>query len=213
MATDVRMRPSLGFAPIDHRRGPVSFPPVSVPDHRGQTQQGYDTVAADYARLLPAMNAETSLDIAVIDGFADRCARARLGPVADAGCGTGRVSAHLAARGLDVIGIDLSPGMVEAARRTYPELHFEVGALEELPLPDASLGGLLDWCSIIADQWPAAKVGGIPLAMIQAKTVIAAAVPRHLQAVGSGTDLRVRQWMGQVRVGGRHLVQGESRSP
>lgn len=128
---------------------PVSFPFVSVPDHRAQTQQGYDTVAGDYARLLPALNAETSLDIAMIDGFADRCASARLGPVADAGCGTGRVSAYLAARGLDVIGIDLSPGMVDVARRTYPELHFEVGALEELPLPDASLGGLVAWYSII----------------------------------------------------------------
>lgn len=131
---------------------------MSVPDHRAQTQHGYDTVAADYARLLPALNAETSLDIAMIDGFADRCARARLGPVADAGCGTGRVSAHLAARGLDVIGIDLSPGMIDIARRTYPELPFEVGALEELPLPNASLGGLLAWYSIIhtaPDRLPA----------------------------------------------------------
>lgn len=88
---------------------------MSVPDHRAQTQQGYDTVAAAYARLLPALNAETSLDIAMIDGVADRCLSARLGPVADAGCGTGRVSAYLAARGLDVIGIDLSPGMVDVA--------------------------------------------------------------------------------------------------
>jgi hypothetical protein len=39
--------------------------------------------------------------------------------------------------------------MVDVARRAYPELHFEVGALEELPLPDASLGGLVAWYSII----------------------------------------------------------------
>ncbi|MCW2833328.1 MAG: class SAM-dependent methyltransferase, partial [Nocardioides sp.] len=128
---------------------PLSFPLVTVPDHREQTQQGYDAIAVTYARLLPALNAETSLDIAMIDGFADRCASARLGPVADAGCGTGRVSAHLVARGLDVIGIDLSPGMIDVARRTYPELNFEVGALEELPFPDDTLGGLVAWYSII----------------------------------------------------------------
>lgn len=85
----------------------------------------------------------------MIDDFADRCARAALGPVADAGCGTGRVTAHLASRGLEVVGIDLSPGMVDIARRTHPHLRFEVGTLEELPLPDAALGGLLAWYSLI----------------------------------------------------------------
>jgi hypothetical protein len=70
--------------------------PLVTDDHRPRTQQGYDTIAADYARLLPRLNAETRLDVAMIDDFADRCAAAQLGPVLDAGCGTGRVSAHLA---------------------------------------------------------------------------------------------------------------------
>lgn len=122
---------------------------MSSPDHRAQTQQGYDTVAADYARLLPALDAETRLDIAMIDDFSERCARAQLGPVADAGCGTGRISAHLAAQGLDVIGIDLSPGMINVAQQAHPDLRFEVGALEDLPVPDAALGGLLAWYSLI----------------------------------------------------------------
>lgn len=122
---------------------------MSTPDHRPQTQRGYDTVAGDYARLLPGLNAETRLDVAMIDDFANRCAQAQLGPVADAGCGTGRVSAYLAERGLEVIGIDLSPGMIDVARRTYPNLRFEVGVLEDLPLPDATLGGLLAWYSLI----------------------------------------------------------------
>jgi ubiquinone/menaquinone biosynthesis C-methylase UbiE len=122
---------------------------VTADDHRPQTRQGYDTIAADYARLLPKLNAETTLDVAMIDDFADRCAVAQLGPVLDAGCGTGRVSAHLAARGLEVSGVDLSPGMVDVARCTHPQLRFDVGALEDLPVPDASLGGLLAWYSLI----------------------------------------------------------------
>ena len=127
----------------------VLCPLVTADDHRPQTRQGYDTIAADYARLLPRLNAETALDVAMIDDFADRCAAAQLGPVLDAGCGTGRVSAHLAARGLEVFGVDLSPGMVDVARRTHPQLRFDVGALEDLPVPDASLGGLLAWYSLI----------------------------------------------------------------
>ena len=42
-----------------------------------------------------------------------------------------------------MFGIDLSPGMIEVARRTYPGLRFEVGSMLALDLPDASLGGVL----------------------------------------------------------------------
>jgi SAM-dependent methyltransferase len=37
--------------------------------------------------------------------------------VLDIGCGAGRVALHLQQRGLDVVGIDNSPGAVEASRR------------------------------------------------------------------------------------------------
>lgn len=122
---------------------------MSAPDHTWQTRDGYDIVAEDYATLIPGLSAETSLDVAVIDDFAGRCLDTPLGPVADVGCGTGRVSAHLAARGVDVFGVDLSPGMLDVARRTYPQLRFEVGVMEDLPIQDAALGGLLAWYSLI----------------------------------------------------------------
>lgn len=127
-------------------------------DDRAQTRHAYDTVAADYARLLPDLSIEAPMDVAMIDDFADRCATASVGPVVDAGCGTGRVSAHLAARGLDVFGIDLSFRMVEEARRKYPHLRFDIGAIEDLHVPDAALGGLLAWYSLIhtaPDRLPA----------------------------------------------------------
>lgn len=82
----------------------VSCPFVTAAYHRTQTQQGYDTIAKDYAKLLPGLNAETTLDIAMIDDFTDRCTADSHGPVLDAGCGAGRVSAHLSARGLNVFG-------------------------------------------------------------------------------------------------------------
>jgi SAM-dependent methyltransferase len=127
----------------------VPFSPVTAPDHRRQTRTGYDIVAEDYATLIPDLSAETSLDVAMIDDFAGRCLDARISPVADVGCGTGRVSAHLAARGVDIFGVDLSPGMIDVARRTHPRLRFQVGAMEDLPIQDAALGGLLAWYSLI----------------------------------------------------------------
>jgi SAM-dependent methyltransferase len=39
------------------------------------------------------------------------------GRVLDVGCGAGRVCLHLQQRGLDVVGIDISPGAVEVCRR------------------------------------------------------------------------------------------------
>ena len=47
--------------------------------------------------------------------------------VLDLGCGTGHLTARIAARGAWVIGMDASPAMVEQARRNYPDLHFLVG--------------------------------------------------------------------------------------
>jgi len=69
--------------------------------------------------------------------------------VADVGCGAGRMTVYLDGLGIDVVGIDLSPGMVEVARRTYPSLRFEVGSLTALDLPDGGLAGVLAWYSII----------------------------------------------------------------
>ena len=112
-------------------------------------QTTYDTVAADYARLLPDMSAEAPLDIAMIGTFADSVRDAGLGPVADVGCGAGRVTAHLDALGVEAFGIDLSPGMVDVARATYPQLRFDVGSMTGLDLPGDALGGVLAWYSII----------------------------------------------------------------
>ena len=47
--------------------------------------------------------------------------------VLDLGCGTGQLSAQIAATGAEVVGIDSSAEMVEAAREQFPDLSFVVG--------------------------------------------------------------------------------------
>lgn len=53
----------------------------------------------------------------------------RLGPasVLDAGCGSGRVAAELARRGIEVVGVDMDASMLAAASRRHPELSW-IGA-------------------------------------------------------------------------------------
>jgi len=46
--------------------------------------------------------------------------------VLDLGCGTGHLTARMAATGAEVLGIDNSAVMIEQARQTYPHLRFEI---------------------------------------------------------------------------------------
>ena len=69
--------------------------------------------------------------------------------VCDLGCGSGHIGAHLQSLGLQVTGIDLSPGMVEEARRSYPQVRYEVGDMLDLKLKEDSLGGIVALYSII----------------------------------------------------------------
>lgn len=71
------------------------------------------------------------------------------GPVVDVGCGPGHVMAHLRELGLDTVGVDLSPSMIEIACREYPGLPFQVGSMTDLALADCSVGGVLAFWSII----------------------------------------------------------------
>jgi SAM-dependent methyltransferase len=53
--------------------------------------------------------------------------------ILDLGCGTGALTADIAARGADALGIDRSEEMVSQARKKFPSLHFEVLDARELP--------------------------------------------------------------------------------
>jgi SAM-dependent methyltransferase len=112
-------------------------------------RESYDTVAADYADLLRGNLAGQPHDRAVLGLFAELVADTGGGAVADVGCGPGRITAHLAGLGVDAFGTDLSPAMIETARRDHPDLRFEVGSMTDLDLPDGSLAGLLGWYSLI----------------------------------------------------------------
>ncbi|MEU8225417.1 class I SAM-dependent methyltransferase [Kribbella sp. NPDC048915] len=113
-------------------------------DFLADIRTSYDTVAISYAERVVdgAVEEDASFDL-----LAELVPAGR--PVLDVGCGPGRTTALLAARDLPVIGIDLSPGMIDVARRDHPELDFRVGSMTALDLPDDAVGGIVSWWSII----------------------------------------------------------------
>ncbi len=113
------------------------------------TRDSYDTVAGTYTDMLRDRLGDEPYLRASLAVFAELVSAAGGGPVADVGCGPGHVTAELEKLGLDAFGIDLSPAMVETARREHPGLRFEVGSMTDLELADDSVGGLLAFWSLI----------------------------------------------------------------
>lgn len=57
------------------------------------------------------------------------------GRIVDVGCGGGILSARLAAAGYDVLGLDISPAMIELARQRVPEAEFRVDSWVTAEVP------------------------------------------------------------------------------
>ena len=72
-------------------------------------------------------------------------------PVIEVGTGPGHVAAFLADAGADVIGLDLTPEMVDEARRRHPGVRYQVGDLRRLMRPSThdGWGAVLAWYSLI----------------------------------------------------------------
>jgi ubiquinone/menaquinone biosynthesis C-methylase UbiE len=111
----------------------------------------YERRAAVYTERLGSMAAVHPADEHLVSTWAS----AVDGPVLDAGCGPGHWTAHLAAQGVDVHGVDQVPAFIDAARRRHPHVPFTVADVDALPIASASVGGVLAWYSLIHHE-PAA---------------------------------------------------------
>ena len=110
-------------------------------------QTSYDRVADEYVRRIFDELQHKPLDRQLLDRFA---ASVRdVGPACDIGCGPGHVARYLHERGVQVCGVDLSPAMVEQARRLTPGVEFRQGDMMALDRPDSAWAGIAAFYSII----------------------------------------------------------------
>jgi len=124
-AEDDRFRGGRATGAID----PVAF--------REFERQGHDRVAHSYGAFFEPVTAKA------IEPLLD-AAGVRLGSrTADIATGPGSVAAAAAARGAEVVGIDLSPQMVAVARTRHPRLDFREGDAERLPFPTGRLDSVV----------------------------------------------------------------------
>jgi SAM-dependent methyltransferase len=110
-------------------------------------RQSYDSAAQAYAEHLADELRHKPLDRHLLSRFAEDTRGRAL--VADLGCGPGHVARYLHEQGVTVLGLDLSPGMVEVARSLHPGLDFRVDDMTRLQLADASLAGIVSFYSIV----------------------------------------------------------------
>jgi SAM-dependent methyltransferase len=116
---------------------------------RRATAAAYGAVAARYAGFVRGELDGLPLDRAVLAAFAEHVLARDPGLTADLGCGPGRIGAHLAGLGLDVLGVDVSPAMTAIAAGACPGLRVVTASMDALPLPAASLAGGVAWYSVI----------------------------------------------------------------
>ncbi|MER7458760.1 class I SAM-dependent methyltransferase [Micromonospora sp. NPDC126480] len=134
----------------------------------------------DRFRRLAAEGADLAGEARLVDALVAPGSR-----ILDAGCGTGRVGAALAARGHTVVGVDADPALIEAARADHPGPRWFVGDLAELDL--AADGE--------PEPFDAAVVAGNVMAFVAPGTeaqvlrrVAAHLRPDGVMAVGFGLD-------------------------
>jgi SAM-dependent methyltransferase len=116
-------------------------------DPTNSIRESYDRLAEEYARRIADELQHKPLDRELLDRFAQQTTGR--GEVCDMGCGPGHVARYLRDAGASVFGLDLSPGMLEQARKLNPDISFREGNMLALDILDGALAGIAAFYAIV----------------------------------------------------------------
>jgi SAM-dependent methyltransferase len=175
------------------------MPSFSAFDSRGYRtvapREGYDRWAQTYEDTV-----ENAMDIALLERVAVDWEAA--GCVADLGCGTGRTGAWLAARGVaEIDGIDLSPGMLDAARARGVYRSLKEAEVGDTGLEAGAYGAvvsclvdehLAELAPLYAEAARLVRPGGrFVLVGYHPHFIIASGMPTHFDDAASGEPVAI----------------------
>jgi SAM-dependent methyltransferase len=143
----------------------------STPRWFTDTDPGHSTWYVAHFRRLALEGADLEGEARLIDAIAAPRSR-----ILDAGCGPGRTGAALFARGHHVVGVDIDPELIEAARADYPGPRWVVADLASLDLP--SLG--------VPEPFDAAVMAGNVITYVapETETDVLSRIGAHLRPDG-----------------------------
>ncbi|MFE2814897.1 class I SAM-dependent methyltransferase [Streptomyces nigra] len=149
-------------------------------DRRPPAAELFDALGADYEKAF----AHAPAHLSALEWLTERLPQE--GRVLDVGSGTGRpTAATLVAAGHSVLGVDVSPVMVELASRQVPGAEFRHADIRELPLDERSFDGICVFFSLLqmsrADQ--AALVRRLASALRPGGHLVLATVPADVEDV------------------------------
>jgi hypothetical protein len=150
----VESLPAGGSVPVD-RESVLAAGSTARDD---KVRAAYAAVAGSYAERLFNELTDLPFESWLLRRVVDLADGA---PVIEVGTGPGHVAAFLAEAGAQATGLDLTPEMIDEARRRYPGVSYQVGDLRQLmrPATHDGWGAVLAWYSLVhfaASELPAA---------------------------------------------------------
>jgi SAM-dependent methyltransferase len=184
-------------------------------DLRPPAAELFDALGADYEKAF----AHAPAHLSALEWLAERLPRE--GRVLDVGSGTGRpTAAALVAAGHSVLGVDVSPVMVELASRQVPGAEFRHADIRELPLEEGAFDGICVFFSLLqmsrAEQ--TALVRRLASALRPGGHLVLATVPadvEDVEVVFMGRAIRATSFseegvLALVRDGGLTVLSSDS---
>jgi len=107
----------------------------------------YDSVAKEWAEIFFGEHEKKPKDLEILNRFSQEIGDRR--PVWDFGCGPGNTAKYLKDIGIEISGLDLSEKMLEQARTTHPDIHFQKGNIFELEFENDSMAGIVAYYAIV----------------------------------------------------------------
>lgn len=161
-----------------------------------ETEEGHSQWYIERFRAMATEGADLAGEARLMDAMLPRAAR-----VLDAGCGPGRLAGELHSRGHRLVGVDVDPALIEAARQDHPGPTYAVADLADLDL--AAHG--------IDEPFDAAVLAGNVMCFVApgSETDVLSSVARHVRAdgfvvvgFGLGRTLTIKQFDQHVTAAG-----------